>query len=175
MPTNIEVKARARDFEGLKARAARLSDTPVQVIPQLDTFFFTERGRLKLRELGPESAQLIYYERADQEGPKRSDYHVYETRDAAQLKLLLGRALGVRGIVKKLRYLYLVGQTRLHLDDVEGLGQFMELEVVLRPDESDAHGEAIARRLISDLGVEKADLMESAYMDLLEQGSQSSD
>ena len=71
-------------------------------------------------------------------------------------------------MVKKTRYLYLVGQTRVHLDDVEGLGQFMELEVVMGEGQSDAEGQAIAEDLMSRLGVERGDLLEGAYMDLLE-------
>jgi predicted adenylyl cyclase CyaB len=74
----------------------------------------------------------------------------------------------VRGVVRKTRYLYLAGQTRIHLDDVEGLGHFMELEVVLRADQSDAEGQAIAEDLMVRLGVRKDDLLEGAYMDLLE-------
>ncbi len=168
MPTNIEIKARARDFSGIRSRAEALSDTPVQVIPQEDTFFPVGQGRLKLRVRNPEPAQLIYYERADQGGPKRSDYHIFETSDPEGLKQTLGRALGIRGVVRKTRYLYLVGQTRVHLDDVEGLGQFMELEVVMRPDQPDADGQAIAGELMAKLGVEPSDLLEGAYMDLLE-------
>jgi predicted adenylyl cyclase CyaB len=168
MPTNIEVKARVRDFSSLKARAESLSETPVQTIPQVDTFFLTQRGRLKLRELGPEAAQLIYYERPDQGGPKRSDYDIFETQDPEHLKSVLGRALGVRGVVKKVRHLFRIGQTRLHLDDVEGLGRFMELEVVLMPEQSEAQGRAVAARLLSELGIEETDLLEAAYMDLLE-------
>jgi len=169
MASNVEIKARVQDFDGLRSRAERLSQTPVQVIPQLDTFFITKKGRLKLRELGSGSAQLIYYERPDREGPKRSDYHIFETADAEPLKSVLALALGVRGVVRKVRYLYLIGQTRLHLDDVEDLGQFMELEVVLRPGETEAHGEAVARELISQLEIRDSDLLEVAYMDLLEQ------
>jgi predicted adenylyl cyclase CyaB len=168
MPSNIEIKARARDFSAIRSRAEALSDTPVQVIPQEDTFFAVGQGRLKLRVRNPEPAQLIYYERPDQDGPKRSDYSIFETTDAQGLKQTLGRALGVRGVVRKTRYLYLVGQTRVHLDDVEGLGQFMELEVVMLPGQPDAEGQAIAQDLMSRLGVEPADLLEGAYMDLLE-------
>ncbi len=168
MPTNIEIKARARDFSGIRSRAQALSDTPVQVIPQEDTFFTVGQGRLKLRVRNANPAQLIYYERVDQGGPKRSDYHIFETSDPDGLKQTLGRALGIRGVVRKTRYLYLVGQTRVHLDDVEGLGQFMELEVVLRPGQPDADGQAIAHDLMAKLGVEASDLLEGAYMDLLE-------
>jgi len=84
------------------------------------------------------------------------------------LQTALRLALGVRGIVRKTRYLYLSGQTRIHLDDVEGLGQFMELEVVLRDGQSDAEGQTIAEELMTRLGVRKEDLLEGAYMDLLE-------
>ena len=130
MPSNIEIKARARNFEDLKSRAEKLSDTPVQMIPQEDTFFITSQGRLKLRVL-----ELAY---------------------------------GIRGVVKKTRYLYLVGQTRIHVDDVEGLGQFMELEVVMGDGQSDAEGQKIAEGLMASLGVERGDLIDGAYMDLLE-------
>jgi predicted adenylyl cyclase CyaB len=168
MPSNIEIKARARDFDDIRSRAEALADTPVEVTAQEDTFFAVPQGRLKLRVRYPDPAQLIYYERPDQGGPKRSDYQIFETPDPDGLRRTLSRALGVRGIVRKTRYLYLVGQTRVHLDDVEGLGHFMELEVVMRPGQPDAEGQAIARDLMSRLGVEQSDLLEGAYMDLLE-------
>lgn len=168
MPTNIEIKARVQNFAEIRSRAERLSDTPVQVIPQEDTFFYTPRGRLKLRQLAPDRGQLVYYERVDQSGPKRSDYSIFETHDPAGLKATLSMALGVRGVVRKTRYLYLVGQTRVHLDEVENLGQFMELEVVLQPGQTEWEGQAIAEDLMGKLGVQPADLIEGAYMDLLE-------
>jgi predicted adenylyl cyclase CyaB len=168
LPSNIEIKARARNFEDIRSRAEKLSDTPVDVIPQEDIFFNVEKGRLKLRVLAPDQSQLIYYTRPDQEGPKRSDYHITHSPDPQNLKRVLELAYGIRGIVRKTRYLYLVGQTRIHLDDVDGLGEFMELEVVLEEGQSDAEGQKIAEDLMSALGVEKGDLIESAYMDLLE-------
>ncbi len=168
MPSNIEIKAHARSFKEIRLRAETLSDKPVEIIPQEDTFFNTPQGRLKLRILSANNGQLIYYTRPDQEGPKRSDYHISLTTDPENLKCVLEFAYGIRGIVRKTRYLYMVGQTRVHLDDVEGLGQFMELEVVLRDGQSDAEGQAIAESLMASLGVESSDLIEGAYMDLLE-------
>lgn len=168
MPSNIELKARARHFDEIRRRAERLSLAPAETIPQEDLFFHTPQGRLKLRILSEDRGQLIYYTRPDQEGPKRSDYQIYHTSDPTNLKRLLELAYGIRGVVRKRRYLYLVGQTRVHLDDVEGLGQFMELEVVLQEGQSDAEGQTIAEQLMADLGVEQADLLEGAYMDLLE-------
>ena len=169
MPTNIEIKARARDFNVIRSRAEALSDAPVQVLPQEDTFFGVTHGRLKLRVRQSGPAQLIYYERPDQGGPKRSDYHIFETTDPVGLKATLSLALGVRGVVRKTRYLYMVGQTRVHLDDVQGLGPFMELEVVMRPDQPDAEGQAIAQDLMRKLGVTPGDLLDGAYMDLIEE------
>ena len=170
MPSNVELKARVRDCEAFSARARELSDGPVEVIRQVDTFFVTAEGRLKLREPDAGRAQLIYYERPDQDGPKRSDYDIFETPDPGALRSVLSRALGVRGTVEKVRHLYMVGQTRVHLDEVKGLGNFMELEVVLQHDQSDQDGRLVAERLLARLGVERGDLLESAYMDLLEQG-----
>jgi len=172
MPANIEIKAYAREFDEIRSRAKELSDTPVDVIPQEDIFFNVPQGRLKLRILAADNAQLIYYTRPDQEGPKRSDYHIAYTSDPDNLKSVLELAYGIRGAVKKTRYLYLVGQTRVHLDDVEGLGHFMELEVVMRDGQSDAEGQEIAEGLMTSLGVERSDLIDGAYMDMLEKSSQ---
>ena len=168
MPANIEIKARVRDFNSLKNRAESLSDLPMQVIPQEDTFFNIPAGRLKLRVLAPDRAQLVWYARKDDTGPKRSDYHIYETHEPEQLKTTLALALGVREVVRKTRYLYLVGQTRIHLDDVEELGYFMELEVVMRPGQPDVEGQVIARDIMQKLGVASSDLLDGAYMDMIE-------
>ena len=171
MPTNIEIKARVHNLEDLRSRAQALSDTPVQVIPQEDTFFQVPKGRLKLRQLRPDLAQLVYYERPDREGPKSSNYFIYETHNPADLKTALSLALGVRGVVRKTRYLLLVGQTRIHLDDVEGLGHFMELEVVLQEGQTESEGQSIAEDLMNRLGIRKEDLIDGAYMDLLEENN----
>ncbi len=168
MPANIEIKARVRDFADLEARAAALSDSPCQVIVQEDIFFHVGRGRFKLRILSADRAQLVYYERPDRAAPKRSDYFIFETNDPDHLKTVLEAALGVRGVVRKTRRLYLAGQTRIHLDRVEGLGEFVELEVVLRPGQTDAEGRAVADDLMSRLNICQEDLVEEAYIDLLE-------
>ena len=168
MPANIEVKARVDDFDALRERAESLSDAPVKVLQQEDIFFNTEKGRLKLRVQAPDLGYLIYYERPDHDGPKRSDYHLARTDEPENLKTALSLAFGVRGVVRKTRCLYMVGQTRVHLDEVEGLGHFMELEVVMREGQSNAEGQAIAEDLMRRLGVRGEALIEGAYMDLLE-------
>ncbi len=171
MPANIEIKARVLDPLALRQRAEQLSDSPVEIITQVDTFFYTERGRLKLRELGPAPAQLIFYSRPDVSGPKRSDYTIFITEHPAPLKETLSQALGVRGVVRKTRFLYLIGQTRIHLDEVEGLGHFLELEVVLQEGQEEDDGQAIAWDVMRKLGVESEALLEGAYIDFIEKRS----
>jgi predicted adenylyl cyclase CyaB len=168
MATNIEIKARVGDINAVRAIAEKLTDRPGTVFSQEDTFFHAPQGRLKLRVLAPDQGQLIYYERADAAGPKRSEYFVAPTADPAALKAVLAPCLGVRGVVRKQRALYWVGHTRVHLDEVEGLGSFLELEVMLGPGQTAEEGQAIARDLMGRLGIQECDLIEGAYMDLLE-------
>lgn len=164
---NIEIKARVADLAAVEARAAAIADSGPVDIAQDDTFFACPRGRLKLRELAPGQGQLIHYHRPDQGGPKLSDYVIAPTSDPAALREALTRAYGVAGRVRKHRRLYLAGRTRIHLDRVEGLGDFMELEVVLEAGDDTAGGEAEARRVMQALGVGEADLIEGAYVDLM--------
>src|SRR5258705_4226611 len=113
MPTNVEIKARVGNPARIKALAGALARTPSQLIVQEDTFFVVPRGRLKLRKLSSTSAELIYYEREDGPGPKESRYSVHPTSEPDSLKAVLGMSLEVRGVVRKTRTLYLMGQTRI--------------------------------------------------------------
>jgi len=165
---NVEVKARLPDgIEALLPRARALADGPEQRVEQDDTFFACTHGRLKLRDFGDGRGELIAYERADDEGPKLSDYVRAPTSDPAALRQALTRATGAIGRVRKTRWLLLAGQTRIHLDRVDGLGEFMELEVVLRGDQSLAEGERIAERLLAQLGIAASQRVAGAYLDLL--------
>jgi predicted adenylyl cyclase CyaB len=166
--TNVEIKARVDDWSGLKELAEGFSGGPGKEIAQQDVFFDVPRGRLKLRILGPSSGQLVYYERQDSTGPRPSRYLISTTTEPDVLKEVLVASLGVRGMVTKTRLLYLVGNTRIHLDTVEGLGHFLELEVVLRPDQSVEDGQETARQWMAKLGVEESQLVDVAYIDLLE-------
>ena len=168
MATNIEIKARVKDFARLIKLAEELSGGPGEVIQQEDVFFRIPAGRLKLRLLASDRGELIYYERENASGPKASNYYLSRTTTPQTLKEVLSAALGARGVVRKRRLLYLVGQTRLHLDQVEGLGEFLELEVVLSLDQTAAEGETTAAELMRQLGVQEADLIDRAYIDLLE-------
>jgi predicted adenylyl cyclase CyaB len=171
VPANIEIKARVPQPAALRRRAEQLSGSSGEVISQVDTFFKTSTGRLKLRRLDGRPAQLIYYDRPDDAGPKRSDYLIYETDEPEALRTVLESAWGSRGTVEKVRRLYMIGQTRVHLDEVKNLGTFVELEVVLRSGQSDEDGRHIAAELLTRLGIDQADLIGRAYLDMLEQAA----
>jgi adenylate cyclase class IV len=171
MARNVEVKARIESVEALLRRVRVLADGPEVRIEQDDTFFNSAHGRLKLRQFGDGTGELIHYERADSEGPKLSDYVCAPTADPAALREALTRAHGVIGRVRKTRWLLMVGQTRIHLDRVEGLGDFMELEVVLRNEQSVAEGGAIAEALLARLGIDASQRVCGAYLDLLSAAS----
>jgi adenylate cyclase class IV len=168
MPTNIEIKARASDYQAQLRRAEEIADGPPLRFTQEDTFYHVPNGRLKLRVFADGSGELIQYRRPDAEGPKTSDYALVRIGDPTALGGLLAAALGVRAVVRKTRTLLLCGQTRLHFDEVEGLGNFIELEVVLADGQSAAEGEAIASGLMGQLGILPGDLLAGAYVDMLE-------
>ena len=167
MPSNIEIKARLADLPRTSGLVAAISDTAPQTLRQRDTFFRCMTGRLKLREIGTAQAQLIFYSRPDVSGAKQSDYEVTPVAEPELLRGVLARALGMTQTVEKTRVLYLVGQTRVHLDSVDGLGDFLELGVVLRPGQDSAEGQTIAADLMRRLGIHDTDLCSTAYADML--------
>ncbi|MBN2317472.1 MAG: class IV adenylate cyclase [Acidobacteria bacterium] len=170
MARNIEIKARIESVESVFPKAAELADEgPIEII-QDDTFFPCENGRLKLRAFSRNEGELIFYRRADRKGPKESFYLVSPTNSPETLRESLSLAYGRAGRVRKKRTLFLAGRTRIHLDRVEGLGDFLELEVVLEEGESVESGEAEARELMKKLGIGPDQLIEGAYVDLLAQG-----
>lgn len=178
MPRNIEIKARLDTPElaaAVRARALALATEPPQRLVQDDCFFALPagRGRLKLRcegegEGGGEgSAELIHYLRADEAGERASDYVRVPQPDPKACREALTRALGLVGRVRKTRWLCRVGRTRIHLDEVEGLGQCLELEVVMRNGEADASGIAEALDLLDRLGAAGAPRLAGSYFDEL--------
>jgi adenylate cyclase class IV len=170
MARNVEIKARVADPDALRRRAARLAGASPEVIEQKDTFFAVVAGRLKVREFADGSGELISYHRPDDPGPKLSNYRRCACRNAAALADALTAVLPLAGVVKKQREVFLAGRTRIHLDRVDGLGAFVELEVVLAPGEPPGPGEAEARDLLAALGIPDSSLVAGAYLDLLQAG-----
>lgn len=167
MARNVEIKARVGGMDAMRRRVAGIADGPPESLAQTDTFFVVGAGRLKLREISTTRAELIYYARSDTLEPKESQYERVAVADAPALRQLLTAALGVRGEVHKWRLVYRVGRTRVHLDQVRDLGDFLELEVELEPGESAATGVEEAQRLMRQLGIREDDLVAGAYVDLL--------
>jgi adenylate cyclase class IV len=169
MPRNIEIKARIESVETLEPIAATLAtDGPVEIF-QDDTFFCCGSGRLKLRAFSGSEGELIFYRRANELGPKESCYVRTPTSTPDSLREALTLAYGQVGRVIKRRTLYLVGRTRIHLDRVNGLGHFLELEVVLEENEPLEIGFSEAHGLMAKFGIEPSSLVETAYVDLLTQ------
>lgn len=166
MRRNIEIKARIADWEAVTLAAARLADGPPQLLRQHDTFYVTTRGRLKLRTVNDQT-ELIYYQRMDQPGPKQSEYLVLPINHPDTARRMLELLHGCRGVVRKIRWLYMCDQTRIHLDRVENLGDFIELEVMLRDDQTVEDGERIAHRLMAELAISSSQLVDCAYIDLV--------
>lgn len=167
MPRNIEIKARIYSVEDITLKADAIATAGPTEIIQDDTFFRCETGRLKLRTFSAHDGELIFYRRANESGPKESFYVRTPTASPDSLRECLSLAHGQAGRVVKHRTLYLVGRTRVHLDRVEGLGHFMEIEVVLDDTEPAEVGIQEAHALMARLGVEPSQLIDTAYVDLL--------
>jgi predicted adenylyl cyclase CyaB len=167
MARNIEIKACIKSIAELTPRVAAIATGGPTEIIQDDTFFECEAGRLKLRIFSEERGELIFYRRADRQGPKESFYVVTPTQSPYSLREVLFRSYGEAGRVEKHRTLFLAGRTRIHLDHVKGLGDFLELEVVLEDGESAESGIAEAHTLMKQLGIEQSQLIEGSYVDML--------
>lgn len=174
MATNTEIKAHLKDPKAAHKVAQSLSGGPAQIIKQEDIFYHVPKGSLKLRLLSETEAQLVAYEREDlKDGIRASNYFIAPTDKPQLLKETLAHALSVRGVVKKTRYLYLVGNTRVHIDEVENLGTFLEFEVVLKDGQTHAEGQVIAANLMKKFSITQRDLIAVKYMDLLEEKGRS--
>jgi predicted adenylyl cyclase CyaB len=169
MARNIEIKARIASVEAMAVKVATLADHGPSDLTQDDTFFVCARGRVKLRVVSPTEGQLIFYQRANQAGPKESFFVSAPTAAPDAVREALSLAYGQAGRVCKHRALYRVGRTRVHLDKVEHLGDFLELEVELSEGERVEQGMEEAHNLMASLGIAPAQLIAEAYVDLLVQ------
>lgn len=167
MARNIEIKARLANREETESLVRMHADEGPIRIDQEDVFFRVPQGRLKLRRFSDGTGELIQYHRPDGKQARLSTYFRTPTADPDGLQNALERALGVLGVVKKVRQLYLVGQTRVHLDDVHELGHFLELEVVLTDQQSLEKGHSIAQHWSNAFHITEAALVSCAYIDML--------
>lgn len=168
MDRNIEIKASIGNPDTCLEIAKSLSGGDPEVIRQEDYFFHCENGRLKLRIFSADRGELIFYTRNNEAGPKTSEYVITKTDEPANLLHVLKQSYGIRGTVKKIRKLFVVGRTRIHIDQVEHLGDFLEFEVVLHEEEDTALGMQEAQKFMSRFEIKEASLIDCAYMDLID-------
>jgi len=164
---NIELKARLGDIDAARAIAEAITTKRLGSRHQIDTYFHCQAGRLKLRQIDGLSAELVWYSRPDEEGPKASDYKLVPVANPETLKGALSAALGVRVVVEKRREVFLWHNVRIHLDEVTGLGSFLEFEAVLGPDVDDAKGHKQLETLIEKFAISPPDRLPNSYADMV--------
>jgi predicted adenylyl cyclase CyaB len=166
MARNVELKARDADPARSLQASLDLGAEDHGWLQQLDTYFKVPRGRLKLREQDG-AAELIFYERSDEAIERESQYQIVPVHDADGLKDALAAALGILVAVEKSRRLLLWQNVRIHLDEVPGLGSFIELEAVAAPD-SDLSGEyRNVAELREALDITNGQILAAGYSDEL--------
>jgi predicted adenylyl cyclase CyaB len=169
MASNLEIKARLADRERACAQAERMGARYEAILHQVDVYFNVPHGRLKLRSIDGRTAELIYYDRDESANQLRSRYERCRAADAEQLRHVLESAYGVRGVVEKKRILWMYHDTRIHFDEVKGLGSFMEIEV---PVTDPAHlAEQTMSLLLAGFQIDSSAYCRASYVDLLACGA----
>lgn len=163
---NIELKVRCSELEAVRRSAGALGARDAGVLHQRDTFFTAPQARLKLRDFGDGRAELISYVRPDAAQARGSDYLISPVADPEPLAAVLTHALGASGVVVKTRHLLLYRHTRIHLDEVAGLGSFVELETVLG-EQTEADAQAELHAVAAALALAPEDAVPVPYVELL--------
>ena len=165
---NLEFKARLSSLATAHQRAQELSTrVPLREF-QVDTYFHSLQGRLKLREIDQCRGQLIWYQRADQAAARESHYHLIEITDVAAISQLLSAALGIRCRVEKQRTIYWFENVRIHVDEVGVLGDFIEFEAVITTAVERAAAAGQLEFLSAALKINATDVLTMSYGDMME-------
>lgn len=178
MNRNIEIKAVCEDLDRVRAAARELSVEEAGIEEQCDTYFRTARGRLKLRRrllnsegdgngARDEHFELIWYQRPDTTTAKGSDYYLIRVIDGAELRQLLADGMGIIVEIHKRRTVYLWRNVRIHLDEVEHLGSFVELEAIVDVSCDETSARAKIDHLCTALDIQPDQLIDVSYSDLL--------
>ncbi len=163
---NIELKARLSSLELARRTAQRVATDRLATQQQVDTYFVCASGRLKLREIDGKAAQLIWYSRPDHPQARSSEYYLLDVDEPALLKRMLAAGLGIRQVVTKRREIFLHRNVRIHLDEVNDLGSFLEFEAVLGPGHDADEGERLVAYLRREFQLSDADLLSGSYGDM---------
>lgn len=165
---NIELKIIPDDFlritKILKKSGAQFKGG----LAQTDTYFNCKKGRLKLREINRKDFELIFYQRPDKKNSRLSNYQIIELKkeQVGNMKSILKGSLGEMVVVRKKRNLWIYKNTRIHLDTVEKLGHFLELETVVQENNlKNAKNEHIKVKSLLEIG--KCKKISTSYSNLL--------
>lgn len=164
---NVEIKAIVNDPSFVRNYLVNHSAAFKGTDEQTDTYFNVNAGRLKLREGNIEN-NLIFYNRTNQAGPKSSHFNLIKIDDANGLKEILERSCGIKMIVRKKRDIYYIDNVKFHIDEVPGLGSFIEIEAGnILADKLEAELLDQCNYYLKELGIKEADLIAESYSDLL--------
>jgi len=169
---NVEIKAKCTDADFVRRYLLAGNAMFKGTDEQTDTYFNIPNGRLKLREGNIEN-NLIYYERTNQAGPKSSHFNLVKVEDAAGLKTMLARSIGIKAVVKKKREIYYIDNVKFHIDEVPGLGAFVEIEAGnMLADLSQEQLKAQCDFYLQEIKIGEKDLVEVSYSDMLPEKSE---
>ncbi len=164
---NIELKARVPSLVQARDIAEAVATEYLGELRQVDTYFQVSRGRLKLRVIDGSEGQLIAYDRADSQEPRSSTYRLVPVPDPPELRAALSTTCGILCEVDKRREVFLHHNVRIHLDEVQRLGQFLEFEAVLCEGIDAQAGERQVAELCTRFQIEATDIEPRSYSDLL--------
>lgn len=168
----MEIKAIFPELDLARKRLSKVGGKYIGTFRQVDVYFKVKKGRLKIRNVdNSDVSQLVYYTRADVKGPKKSEIILVklDKKEGEKLKEILAEILGVRTIIKKTRGIYEYRGARVHLDDVEGLGRFIEIEFPISPGRKEEECRKIVEEIMEELEISKQALLEVSYSDLSDQ------
>lgn len=164
---NVEIKAKCDQPAAIRNYLQKNNAEYKGLDEQADTYFNVTKGRLKLREGNIEN-NLIWYERANDAGPKNSHFHLVKVEDAVGLKLVLERSIGIKVIVKKRREIYYISNVKFHIDEVPGLGSFVEIEAGnILADLSRGQLKEQCDFYMKEFNIQPEDLINVSYSDML--------
>ena len=164
---NVEIKAICNDPSSVRSYLINNGAIFKGMDEQTDTYFNVKDGRLKLRE-GSIENNLIFYNRANHTGPKSSHFNLVKIEDAKGLKDVMERSCGIKMIVRKRREIYYIDNVKFHIDDVPGLGSFIEIEAGnILADKTEAELLDQCNFYLKEFGTKEDDLVAESYSDLL--------
>jgi predicted adenylyl cyclase CyaB len=169
----VELKAKVADHKQLKEKLTELGATYIGVFEQTDQYYVVPEGRLKLREVkGSNTVELIYYERENIAGPKSDDAFLLKIQDADDIKTVLNKVLSPLVVVEKVREIFVITGTQVHLDTVKGLGKFIEFERQTADDSTNLELDRnVLEQLMKTLAIDHANLETHSYSDLIKKSS----